>query len=544
MRKNIYKWHRTISLIIAIPVLLWAASGFMHPIMTTIRPKVGTQFLQPQAIDSSKIKVPLQEALTTNNITTFSNFRIVQMGGKWFYQVQLPGQNVLQYISTQNGQLLNNGDELYARSLAKQFLQGAKAPEKLLLASLNNNISLNEKDSVAEEVHDCCINATAAIMNDTSGAKITKVQLVTNFDNEYKYINRLLPAYKVSFDRADGIRIYVETIQDRFAFAMDNKRAGFDKFFSLFHTMGWLDTLGKGKLVVEIILALLAFLTTVMGIYIFCITNTKKPNGNAVVAAKRNHRWTSIFISLFTLMFTFSGAYHAFSKFSPDTRDRFFTSNKFMPADAGLNYTQLQIAAGTEKSITNISLVKIDGKNYWQVFNKSNKPGLNKIPGEGKEGDLMKRKSAPPPTTIYINTQDYSILPGGEMKYAAYLANTFSKHTKDEIVKTAIITKFEGEYGFVNKRLPVWKVNYASNHNERLYIETSTGKLAASVNDVNLVEGYSFALLHKHEFMAWVGKPVKDFSTMFWAMAQIAMVAVGLTLYFKIRKQKRLHNEK
>jgi hypothetical protein len=40
MKKKIYQWHRTTSLIIAIPVILWAASGFMHPIMTTIRPKV------------------------------------------------------------------------------------------------------------------------------------------------------------------------------------------------------------------------------------------------------------------------------------------------------------------------------------------------------------------------------------------------------------------------------------------------------------------------------------------------------------------------
>ena len=124
IRKNIYKWHRTISLIIAIPVILWAASGFMHPIMTTIRPKVGTQFLPPQVIDTGKITVAFEEALAKNNISNFSNFRIVQMAGNWFYQVQIPNQNVLQYISTQTGQLLKNGDDLYARYLAKKFLIG------------------------------------------------------------------------------------------------------------------------------------------------------------------------------------------------------------------------------------------------------------------------------------------------------------------------------------------------------------------------------------------------------------------------------------
>ncbi len=524
IRKNIYKWHRTFSLIIAIPVVLWAASGFMHPIMTTVRPKVGTQFLSPLPVDSSKIKYSLNEALIKNDIDSFSNFRIVQLAGNWFYQVQLPGQHVLKYISTQNGLLLKNGDDLYARYLAKYFLIGVKGSKKIDDPSLNNN--------GAETSHDCCVNATATILNDTAGAKVTEVQLVENFNDEYKYINRLLPAYKVSFNRADGIRIYVETQQDRFALAMDNKRAAFDQFFSLFHTLGWLDFFGKGKLVIEIAIMLMAFLTTLMGIYIFCITKTKKPNGNTVVAARRNHRWVSIVISLFTLMFTGSGAFHVFKKFTPDTRDKFFTQNIFTPADAAFDIHQLQAAIGV-KTITNISLVKMDGSNYWQVFNQSGKT-VNGV-------DLMKNKTVPRPSGLYVSTNDYSLLNDGETKYANYLASLFSGYQAKEIVKTEAITKFEDEYGFVNKRLPVWRIKYNTSSKERFYVETSSGKMAAYVNDNDLVEGYSFALFHKHHFMDWGGKEVRDFSTMFWAMSQIAVVVIGLILYFKVRKRRNDH---
>ncbi|UEG51034.1 PepSY domain-containing protein [Ferruginibacter lapsinanis] len=524
IRKNIYKWHRTISLIIAIPVILWAASGFMHPVMTTIRPKVGTQELSPQTIDTTKIIVLLQDALLKNNIDKFSNFRIVQLADNWFYQIQLPGQNVLQYISTQNGKLLKNGDELYARFLAKQFLEGVK--------KTNRNISV----PVISGLHDCCVNAATAVLNDTSGAKITEVELVEKFNEEYKYINRFLPAYKVSFERKDGIRIYVETQQDRFAFAMDNRRAVFDTFFSWFHTLGWLDFLGKGKLMIEIVLMSMAFLATLMGIYIFCITKTKTPNGNTVVAARRNHRWTSIVISLFTLMFTGSGAFHLFTKFSPDTRAQFFTQNVFTPVDALLDIKKIFAAAGAQKKITTISIVKINGKNYWQVFSQSEETNKkNNIPGAM---DMMKRKVAPAPSAIYISTDDHTVLKDGEMKYANYLATLFSKHRPDEIVKTTVITKFEDEYGFVNKRLPVWRVHYNSNSKERFYVETSTGKLAAHVNDKDLIEGYSFAMLHKHHFMDWAGKSGRDISTMFWALAQIAVVVIGLTLYFKMRARK------
>ncbi|HJU45472.1 MAG TPA: PepSY domain-containing protein [Chitinophagaceae bacterium] len=514
-----YRWHRITSLIIAIPVLLWAVSGFMHPVMTNFRPKLGTQFISPQPIASAQLQVSLKEALLKNNIDTFSNFRIVQMGGYWFYQVQIPGQRILRYISAQTGMPLRNGDELYARSLARQFLTGRT----------------KAADTLAEEnVHDCCKNAATAIIKDTAGAKVSGVELIEHFNSEYKYINRLLPVYKVSFERKDGIRIYVETQQDRFAFAMNDTRAAFDKFFSLFHTWSWLDFLGKGRLVAEISLALMALLTTIMGICIFFSTKTKKPNGNTVVAARRNHRWVSIVISLFTLMFTFSGAFHAFSKFKPDTRDNYYVKNNFTPAEADLNYTRLQAAIGAEKTITGVSLVRLNGKSYWQVFSRSNDKAR---PSAERGKDLMKNKSVPLPNTIYIDEADYKVLQEGEMQYARFLATRFSGNKATDILSATPVIKFTDEYNFTDKRLPVWKIVYAGS-NRRYYIETSTGKLSKSISNEELVEDYSFALLHKHEFLGVFGKPVKDFSTMFWALSQVVMITTGLILYSRSRRRK------
>jgi hypothetical protein len=89
----------------------------------------------------------------------------------------------------------------------------------------------------------------------------------------------------------------------------------------------------------------------------------------------------------------------------------------------------------------------------------------------------------------------------------------------------------------VNKRLPVWKVGYAENSRERYYVETSSGRLAALVNDKDLYEGYSFALFHKHHFMDWGGKTVRDISTMFWAFMQVLMISVGLWFWMKVRRK-------
>ena len=85
-------------------MVLWAASGFMHPIMSSFRPKVATQFLSAKAIDSSYEKITLENALSINKIDSFKNVRLIHIDTNWFYQVQLIGKNELVYLSAYSTQ--------------------------------------------------------------------------------------------------------------------------------------------------------------------------------------------------------------------------------------------------------------------------------------------------------------------------------------------------------------------------------------------------------------------------------------------------------
>lgn len=495
IRKNIYKWHRISSLIIAIPVLLWAISGFMHPLMTTIKPKIATQTLIPQPIDPTALETPLSSALEQNDIKSIHTVRLVHIDTNWFYQVQLKNGEPPLYLSAKNGKSLRNGDKLYAQYIAKQFLQGqpkTSGQGQIVQASSSG--------------HDCCDAATSCILTDTTGSLVESVEPITGFNKEYKYVNRLLPVYKVKFDRADSIRVYVETTQDRFAFAMDNRRAGFDRFFAICHTWDWLSDAGKLKYLLTGSITLLGFLTTIMGLYIFFITKTKK-GSQPIAKARRSHRYISLTASLFTLMFTFSGSLHALDKLRTPDPIADNLSNDIPATAINLNYGQLQAAIPTG-SISEISLTRIDSSLYWRVLTQKKK-------------------------IEYISNDDHTVLPDGEEQHAISLATAMSGHSAREVVKLERLTKFEGEYGFVNKRLPVWKVGYASNSHERFYVETSTGKCAALVTDKDLFEGYSFALLHKHHFMDWAGKSTRDISTMIAAGLQVIMVLVGLFLFYR-----------
>jgi hypothetical protein len=520
MSKSIYRWHRILSIIIAIPVLLWAASGFMHPIMSTVRPAVAMQQLPVTALNDSVIRIAPAEALRRQKIRQIHDMRLVHIGPNVFYQVQLQRGEVPIYLSTVDGQLLRNGDELYARHLARQFLEG----------SPNAGVS----DSMAADGdasgHACCTSAARLVMKPSKGGAVSNLQRITAFNEEYDEIQRILPVYRVAFDRPDGIRIFVETTQDRFVHAVDDRRAALDFIFGLLHTWDWAESLGGLRFVMMAILLTISFVSALMGLWIFSNTRTIKPKGNSRLRWRFNHRVVSVVASLFTLMFSFSGAYHALSKLSPDNRAMYHVDNDLLIADLSGNPVDMARQHGIVAS--NFSVVKLQDSIYWRVLaSPANAPSApDARPIWSKD-----RKTIMP--AFYYYTADGRPVANGERRYASFLASIFGNVDAVDTLHVQAVTKFDGEYGFVNKRLPVWNVTFHGPMNDRFYVETSTGQLSVRVADADLPEGYSFSFLHKHHFMDFGGKVARDLSTMFWAAMQIAMVVVGLVLYVKSRRK-------
>ena len=530
IRKNIYKWHRTCSVIIAIPVLLWACSGFMHPIMTNLRPAVRTQSIPIDTISTRHIVITLQQALQHNKIDTIYSARLVHIDTNWFYQVRVNKSHNLWYISAKNGNILAKGDWLYAQYLARIFLEGA--PKKKHVQHLAMEKPMGMSMAGIGVGMDCCGEAASTVLDNKTGAPVSGASLITKFDEEYKPVYCLLPVYKVQFKRDDEIRLYVETGQDRFSIAVDKNRAAFTKFFDLVHTWGWINFLGPGRIIVEMFFTGLGFITALMGLYIFFTTNGKKLKANQLARSRRRHRVTSIVAVLFTLMFTFSGCYHAFSKLGTVEKEARAIAHGFAVKDLNLDLNRLRDAI--KKPLANFGVVNINGQTYWQAYGQPKRLKKSK--------DLMMDMSTAPAVISYVNAIDYAVLSHGDEIYARNLATSFSGHTDKDITSVQPITKFTNEYNFADKRLPVWKVNYPGNHEERYYVETSTGTLAKHTNNIDLLEGYSFALFHKHHYMDFAGKTTRDVSTMVGAGLQIMMVTIGLILYFRWRKNRLRKN--
>lgn len=466
MFKKLYQWHHRIGLLITLPILGWCISGLTHPMMAHLfKIEPAQRFLRTEAIVLDSTTVPLSVALEKHALGSFSNVRLIRYSDQTYYQIITEGA-ATKYIHTASGELLENGDQRYAEELARYFL------------------------------------------GDQSSS-IASITAVTNFTFEYKFINRLLPAYKVSFDRDDHMDVYVETNSSRLGTMNNTMRKTCIAIFSYLHNWDFLKGLPTLKLWLMLLFMVLAFFVAASGLTIYGVL-WKSFQKNSKGKQHKNRKWhrrIGLTVSISTLAFAFSGGYHALAKKNAPKAER-VEAAVFTPA-ATIRLPELLEQLG-DRLVKNISLVKMKNQSFFQVT-------------------WMERATE----VAYFDTKTLEQLGKGEERYAIYLASQYTALPVDKVESVAPIRKFEGEYGFINKRLPVTKVQYKTVENHSIYVETSTGKLAASISASKRLEALSFLMLHKYHFLDPMGKAVRDAVIVALILGIMLVNILGVFLWIK-----------
>jgi hypothetical protein len=466
----------------------------MHPFLAHwFKPQIAHEYIIPSTLNHKQIKLSLKKILDKNNIISFKNCRIVQFKNKSFYQVKTTKNDWL-YFDSESGQELIDGDKKYAEHLARFFLAD-------------------------------------------STSKIISITKQTEFSQQYKFINRLLPVWKVSFERPDNMDVYVETPYSRLGTFNPISRKAFLWVFDNFHNWSFVEKITNNTLRITVMLIFLSTIciSAISGILIygFMWGKFKKPNvENDRTMLSKYHRQVGIAVSFVVLTFAFSGGYHATRKLEPN----FLTQMIYEPSIVSEDLPETSPIDSIDwKKSTNISFVKIDSTLFYQVFYKGD---------EGKKSSVK-----------YINTRTNKEWINGNTEYAVFLANNFKgkfinsnqvnccemdiaqnavELENSKVLKTEDVSAFEKrEYGFAFKRLPVVKVSYDTPDEMNLYIETATSRLAARVGNKDRYEGYSFAILHKFLLLDWAGKNSRDIVMMISALGVFSVSVLGLLLYLK-----------
>jgi hypothetical protein len=473
LKSNFYKWHRILGLTALVPVIFWTLSGLSHPFMSNwFRPSIAQEVFKPLAQSKIKPGLTIQEVLDRNHISTFRNFSLINFKKGTFYQV-LGVDSVYNYYSATDGILLPHGDSDYAEYLARYFTQDT-----------TSNIQINVQ---------------------------------REFDGVYQPINHLLPVLKVSFDRPDGMDVYIETGQSRMGTFNNNTRKAFLSLFEEFHTWQFLADLGGDtfrNVVLLVIMGIMLF-ALISGLTVYglmwkkfkSIAQNRKVKGTEDKRfVHRFHRQIGLIVSFVMFTFVISGAFHLIVKLH---------NNGPAKADYGQLIKRDQLAISNlalpvaDSLIKRISVVNFNGNTYYQFT------------------DDQKQVS-------YFNTLTGKEQVNADEDYARFLStyyHTGKLKTFSGRVKVDHIKQFDNEYGFINKRLPVQRVSYPNGDN--WYLETTTSKLATRVTGIDRAEGLSFIFLHKYFGMTWAGKNIRDIVSMLAALGVLVVSLFGFASFIK-----------
>lgn len=485
----LFRTHRWFGVISCIAVIMWGSSGVMHPIMSRLNPQPANA-QPPLTVPALHAAMAPAEVLMRAGIKEVSGLRVLIWNEGTYYQVTVPAQPQRRYFEVNSGSELADGDMKYAEHLARHFV------------------------------------------NNPQG-KTTGVTRLEKFDDEYLSVNRLLPVYRIDFAadaskspsanasklRSDGLRVYVETSPPRLASLVDDTKATLGWLFRVIHQWEFLSDWDNMRMILITTLLSMALLSALTGLWMYGFMWQRNTLKNSHRPVRRWHRGIGIGVSLSTLLFTISGTWHLLGSEQRDVPTALVSR---IPTE------KIHLPESVRHGMWGeIALVQMDGQAYYQLTSASKNPTAT----GGEHDHSAKPAPKPNPQTTYASVDNGEIVADAASRHAVSLAGQYSGLSEQQITAVSTVTKFEGEYGFINKRLPVWRVDYATPDHLSYYVETSSGALATTVRDAARVEGWIFSYLHKFHWLDFSGKNVRDIVSALFALGNVIVASLGLWMF-------------
>ncbi len=489
MRVFSIKYHRMLGLIAGIALLIWGISGLLHPIMTTWGPQQAVFFPPKQAINLQGVH-PLSETLATAGIEKASAVRVVPSDGKNVLQVTIEANQPRQYFELVNGTELINYDVKHAEYLARYYTK-------------------------AEE-------------------DIRSVEWLDEFTPEYPWVNRLLPVYKVSFDRPDNLSIFVYTETNASAGLSNNFKHTVQTGFRWLHTWSWFPRDADWARVVLIslfMLSLFSIAVTGIGMLLLIKRKARAPGGRGW------HRLAGYVLALPILSYSASGLFHllTFAAVPPVSNLQLSEPIDLNKAHFPIHEQWEEISAGL--NVSTVSIIEdVNGNLLYRLGIAKPRGGGPNTAAEIRNARYDGVERTGP--AIYLDASTGLPVEQGDKELALQLSEKFTQNDRELIEDAGIVTRFGSGYDFRNKRLPVWRFDYGAPVNATVFVDTTTGVLADVTLHSAKPEQWSFSQLHKFDFLRMAGRDGQNV-----IIAIIVLLCLGflaaLGLQMDIKRRRR-----
>ncbi|MEC7120204.1 MAG: PepSY domain-containing protein, partial [Pseudomonadota bacterium] len=258
--KTLLRAHRWIGLILCVPLLLWAVTGVLHPIMSATQPQPTKRMPPPQVLDLTVVR-PLPAVLQQSGYQHITQAQVVQLS-----------QNQLAYRIVDNQTI-----GYYAADTGQPLPQG-------------------------EQQH---LSRLVAWYTDRPVSTIQHIQRVDQFNDDYPSVNRILPVWRVDLEH--GLRAYLDPSQDRLVTLSNDPKYWMSRLFRLGHTWSWDEAQLPADRWLKTIVLLGGIGIAIVGLLLFIRLKNRKGQRLVSRPMQRWHRRMGVVAALFAICWMLSG---------------------------------------------------------------------------------------------------------------------------------------------------------------------------------------------------------------------------------------------
>lgn len=466
------RWHRRIAWLALLALTCFAVTGLLHPLMTRFQPKPA-QLASPPASAPENLPAPAA-ALQTAGLTQLAGLRLIADGEHWLWRARSTDGAVI-YLDARSGAVLAaDAERRHAERLARWF-------------------------------------------SGEASAALVDIEPVTAFDGDYGYVSRLLPVWRLRFARDDGLTVYVSTEEDRLAGLSDDRKRVFQQLFRAVHSWAWLPAPIRNVWINGLLAGLLG--TVLFGLLLAC----RSPGGRRW-SLRRLHRWGGVALALPALAWVISGFFQARGNAERERADS--PQRPLRLAVADLRAPPVPPPGHFQ----GLLLVSLDGEPAWRwsLQPVAGTTGRGLAMGEHQPHGKAPEGAPTGPAAVYRSARTGEALAEGERRHLAELAAHFGVAGA---AQAEPVTRFGEDYGFLFKRLPVWRLEQGDAEGRTVFIDTASERLAAEVDDTDRAVGALFAYAHKWEWVTpWAGKDWRDGLAAAVAALLLLLAAAGTLL--------------
>ncbi|WP_150002239.1 PepSY domain-containing protein [Iodidimonas gelatinilytica] len=459
--------------------LLWGLSGLSHPIMVWLSPRPASFSTPVWPLELGGAQAP-GAIMEGAGISSAVEVRAVRTGPEAaktandYYLIREGADGPRRYFNPQTGAEQPDGDRMRAEALARYYSGDQSSP-------------------------------------------IKSADYLTQHTADYPANNPLLPVWRVVFDRSDRITVYVDTGSGRLATIGNRKRDAILTVFTNVHTMSFLPAGAEWARVMLIGLLIGSlFAAAVLGLGLLILLRARRK----ATMDRKWHRILAHAAVIPALMFSSSGLYHllhastllsAAPSVVPQTR---FSASELLGLKGDDMAAMAQTHAATQ-AVTGLSAARSEaGDLVWRVALAAPQQSAGHSAlahaHHGAMPDQVMSAAKALPTALWIKGDSGALMENAAQDIARALATKATGLGENRIVSMDQVHGFTPEYGFLNKRLPVWRVAFDDPETPLLFVDAADAVVAATVSKADVREGKFFNTIHKWSFLDWMGQKPRD----------------------------------